>query len=275
MTAEDRCLVYVLFGEDPAYYQGAVFSLLTLMRASGGSLDCPVHVLAQQPEWFDSYPVRVTPLESEMLDEWSLGGRYAFRIKSQGVRSALETSERLCFADADLAFSRPLDSLFDRIRPDSALMYSDEGPVLGRRRFSGYEPMRGRHFDLDGGISWGPSEDSRMWGSAIIGLHRDMAPALDLADRIQLALLDVVEAHTIEQFALAEALRINGIQISAARHGVIDYSTFGKKLHARTVLDRFFAEFGRRPLREQVEAARPGLMRRPLGALLRQKLVRR
>lgn len=275
MNADDRCLAYVLFGEDRAYYQGAIFSLLTLMRASGGSLDYPVHILAEQPEWFDGYPVNVTRLESEQLHDWSLGGRYAFRIKSQGVRWLLRSTERLLFADVDLAFRRSGDSLFGCIQPHSALLYSDEGPVLGPKRFRAYEPIRGRHFDLGDGISWAPSRDSRMWGSAIIGLHRDMAPALDLADRIQLALLDTVTAHTIEQFALAEALRIEDIRISAVTHGVIDYSTFAKKRYARSVLDRFFAEFGHRPLDEQVEAARPELMRRPTGALLRQKLLRR
>jgi heptosyltransferase-3 len=271
----DRRLVYVVYGEDPVHYQGAIFSLLTLLRASGGCLSYPVEVFTERPEWFESYPVGVTEIGPERIEEWSLSGRYRFRIKSRAVARALAgDASRLIFVDADTVFRRPIDDLFDRISPTSALMYVDEGPVFGRRRFHLYEPLRGRTFRLEDGTSWTPSEASHMWGSLLIGLHREMRAVLDLADEITMAMLDVVTAHTVEQFSLAEALRIRGVTIAGTRSRVSDYSTSGKKEYARAALEEFFAAHGSLPLEEQIAAARPTLPRRPLRALIRQKVLK-
>ena len=272
----DRRLAYVVYGEDPIYYQGAIFSLLTLIRASGGSLAYPVQVLTERPEWFESYPVQVTELGPELIEEWSLSGRYHFRIKSRAVAHTLAgDASRLIFVDADTVFRRPVDDLFEQVTPTSALMFVDEGPVFGPRRFQLYEPARGRTFMLEDGTSWTPSEASRMWGSLLIGLHREMRPVLEQADEIALALLKVVSAHTVEQFSLAEALRIRGVTISGTRGRVSHYSTSGRKKYAREVLDAFFAVHGDLPLDEQIASARPTLPRRPLGALIRQKVLKR
>jgi len=276
LTADsDRRLAYVVYGEDAVYYQGAIFSLLTLIRASGGSLSYPVDVFAEQPGWFEPYPVRVSPITTEMKREWSLSDRYHFRVKSQAVARILEGGPtRLIFVDADTVFRRPIDDLFSRITATSALLYRNEGSIFGPKRTLLYEPIRGRTFGLSDGSSWTPSDASRMWGSLLIGLHREMLPILALADEIMLALLEVVSAHTVEQFSLAEALRIRGVATAATRSRVSHYSTSGKKAYARTALGEFFGTYGGRPLDEQVAAARPAIPRRPLAALARQKLGR-
>lgn len=56
------------------------------------------------------------------------------------------------------------------------------------------------------------SESSQMWGSAVIGLtsrnSRKLAEAFELFE-----ILDShVEAHTVEQFALAEVIRLDGLK---------------------------------------------------------------
>ena len=68
-----------------------------------------------------------------------------------------------------------------------------------------------------------------------------MRKSIDLADQIMLKLLDIVPAHTIEQFSLAEALK-KEFKIVEGKNFIKTYTTKRMKENAQAILAAFFYE---------------------------------
>ena len=100
-------------------------------------------ILTEKPSEFEKYPVKIFPISKLQIKEWSLDGKYHFRIKNRGMayimdQLKLTEKDKILFLDTDTYFHKSPLPLFDLIREDQALFYLNEGLIYNRLRFKVY-----------------------------------------------------------------------------------------------------------------------------------------
>ena len=155
-------------------------------------------------------------------------------------------------------------------------MFCDEGKVHGTRntsinRFN--EALQNRKVDC-GDTYYELSSESRMRNSSIIGLHNENIAILDKAFDLFAKLEPLVDAHTVEQFALSEALRLGGFKVAFGSAFTSDWSSIGRKDYVTPILKQFFEEHGENDFNRHLSNIGSISIRRPLNVLFRQKLLR-
>jgi heptosyltransferase-3 len=237
-----------------------------------------VVVLTERPDYFSNFPIDVLEITSSLKDAWTVGGRYHFRIKNRGLRYITEQypdMDKLLFLDTDTYFTEDTSHIFDEIDADKALLFYPEENIYEASGKNEYCKLHNQNFKLPNGEGYKLSPDSVMWNSGVIGLDSNMFEQIDYADDIILVFMETdCKAHTIEQFALSEALRRN-YTLVAAKNWVNHYSTSGRKDYARGVLVDFFKEHGHRSFDEQIKAAGKISFRRTLSAVIRGHIYKK
>ena len=275
---ERKVLLYIVYGEDQAYYDGAIFSFLTFRNWIIDSDPIEVVVLTEKPEKFVGYPITILSMSKEQKKEWSLNGAYHFRIKNRGLafvmdKIKLSEFDKILFFDTDTYFHKSPLPLFDLIESNQALFYLNEGLIYDRKRFFTYvENLKGKKIEIDG-ESYELSKKSALWGSLMIGIMGNMRLSLDWADKLMLKFFDLVPAHTIEPFALSESL-LRKYKIVEGKNFVSLYSTSRKKEYAKNILSNFFKENNLLHIDEQVRLAQNVKIKRSIFTILKQRLQR-
>jgi hypothetical protein len=272
-----KILLYIVFGEDQGYYDGAKFSLLTFKNWVLSEDQVEIVILTENPKEFESYPVRVFPISSQQMNEWSLDGKYHFRVKNRGMayimdQLKLKDQDKILFLDTDTYFHKSSLPLFDLIKPNQALFYLNEGLIYKRKRFKVYiDHLEGKSIKIDNDI-YELSKDSAMWGSLMVGIMPNMRPNLDWADKLMLIFVDMVPSHTIEPFSLAESL-LRKYKLTEGKKYVSLYSTSRKKVHAIEIITEFFKNFGSYPLDQQILLAQKVTIKRSAFKVLKQRIL--
>ena len=257
------------YGSDIFYHYGAIFAALRILGSFQSSGDRPeIWVYTDKPDLFSGYPVCAIHLSSEKISDWSLDGRYHFRIKNRVLVDALSKGcSSLLFLDSDMVVNGRTDKDFRSITGGAAVLHSEEGKAY--RTNAAYRGLKDLSLRVGSG-SFPLSGAEPMWRSSVIGVSSAMVEALNQADELICQLVGQIEAHTIEQFALGVALsRVT--QVHASKTRFVDYSDYFNKAIARERLSVFFRNFGTSSVEAQIAAAR-GL--RPTSALERFKLKR-
>ena len=272
-----KILLYIVYGDEPGYYYGAKFSYLTFMHWVEYKNEVEVVILTERPNEFSEYPLKVISMSSEQKNDWSLSGRYHFRIKNRGLayvmdRLKLEEQDKILFFDTDTYFHKNPLPLFDLIKPNQALFYLNEGQIYKRKRFSVYiQHLEGRSIKIDNQY-YQLSKKSMMWGSLMVGIMPNMRLSLDWSDKLLIKLIDIVPAHTIEPFALSEAL-LKKYQIVEGKNYVSLYSTSRKKTHAIEVLKKFFEQYQNFSIEEKIKLAQKVKVKRTFLKVLKQRIL--
>ena len=273
-----KIILYIVYGEDQGYYDGAKFSFLTFMNWFEKDDPIEIVVLTEKPEEFDNYPVQSLLITNQQKKEWSLNGKYHFRIKNRGLAYVidilkLKEKDKIIFFDTDTYFNKSPLPLFDLIQPNQALLYLNEGLIYKRKRFSIYiESLEGKILEIDK-KKYQLSKKSSIWGSLMIGLMPNMYPSLQWADKLLLEFIDMIPAHTIEPFSLSESL-LKKYKIVEGKKFVSLYSTSRKKEHAVQILFKFFNKYSSFPLNEQVLMAQKVKIKRSLFTIIKQRFLR-
>ncbi|PMK05045.1 hypothetical protein [Vibrio sp. 10N.261.55.A7] len=275
-------LTFVVYGNDKTYYQGARFCILSfLANWSGKSGVRPeVSVLAEEPGHFVNMPIKVFSISPAQKAEWSLNNTYHFRIKNRGLKYLCEclnigAEDKLLFLDTDTYFTQATNVYFDSISNKHALLFCSEANINALPENNEYAAIRDRDIKLADGSVYRTNSDSVMWASAVIGMTGARISAFDRADiLIQGLRKEGCFAHTLEQFALSEALS-RQVSITPAKEWVNHYSTSGRKDWARIVLERFFEEHGNKPFEEQVRLAKRVSFKRPLAEVVRGHIYKK
>lgn len=266
---QGQTLVFSSYGQDPLYHQGVVFNYLRTQAKGLIPGECRVAVYTDKPSFYKDLPLEVHDI-SESIKEWTLDGKYHFRIKNLVLQNALKTyGGTLIHLDSDILIEKNLNILFDLINDKSALLYLNEGPVLKKKKAytnliqSNSSEFLKYHADLN---------QINMYGSAVIGINASMLSAIEQADLFIKDWLEKVDAHTVEQFALSEALIKNGVKITPVASMTTSYSTSGSKAYARERIEEFFVLAKDMKLHDQLTCASQWSTRRPLSVWLKQKL---
>ena len=274
-STERKILLYIIYGEDQGYYDGAIFSFLTFKYWENDSNKAEVVILTEKPDKFEDYPVNVLQITQEQMDSWSLGGRYHFRIKNRGMAFVIDQLnlneiDKILFLDADTYFNKSPFKLFELINQNQALFYLNEGLIYNKKRFAVYvDNLENKKIKIDNEI-YQLSKSSSMWGSLMVGLMVNMRSTLDWSDKLLVELVDVVPAHTIEPFALSESL-LRRYKINEGKNYVSLYSTSRKKEYAKIVLSNFFKKNQSLTFEEKINLAQKVKLRRPFFIVLKQR----
>lgn len=243
-------ICYIVYGENQEYYNSAKFSILTLLNYANGNKSVEVVVLSEKIEEFKGYPVTSIEITEQQIDDWSLNGKYHFRIKNLGLQHIIKKlnlsgNDSILFFDTDVYFKKNPLLLLKMITNSIVVMYKDEGIICKKKRFSYYKdnlknhPIHNKRLD-----SYILDSNSRMWGSAIIGIPASAYNSLKEADILMLNLikkLDISKVHTIEQFSLSETLK-KIFKIIEGRKYISIYSTSKRKNYALKKINTFFKE---------------------------------
>ncbi|MGC9460107.1 hypothetical protein [Vibrio genomosp. F10] len=275
----DKAIVSIVYGDNATYYNGSKFSILSFLSQLPQSHWPKVYILTEQPDRFSGFPFEVMGLTCDQKKEWTCDGRYHFRIKNRGLKFVLENADsdigKFLFFDADTHFKTTSNTLFELVGENEALLFYPETNINDAPSNSEYGKLKGKKIPTSTGIDYELQTSSTMWNSGVIGVSRSMLPNIEYADDLILGMMDIdCRAHTIEQFALSEAL-VKDFNLNAAREYVNDYSTSGQKAWARIVLERFFEEHGNKPFEEQVRLAKDVSFKRPLAEVVRGHIYKK
>ncbi|MDA9103115.1 hypothetical protein N9K00_01780 [Candidatus Thioglobus sp.] len=270
-----KVILYIVYGEDQAYYEGALFSLLTFWNWVSEIDQIEFVVLTEKPEKFKDYPVKIISMSQEQKSEWSFDGQYHFRIKNRGLafvmdKLKLKDKDKILFFDTDTYFHKSPLQLFNLIQPNQALFYLNEGLIYRRKRFDVYiQSLAGKQIEIEGQI-YELSKKSALWGSLMIGIMPNMRHSLEWADLLMKSFYEMVPSHTIEPFSLSESLLRNYNLVEGKKY-VSLYSTSRKKKHARNILLKFFKENKHLNIDEQMILAQNIKIKRPIYIILKQR----
>jgi heptosyltransferase III len=273
-----KVVLYIVYGNDQAYYDGAVFSLMTFMHWCSEEDKIEFAVLTEKPNFFKEYPVKVLTMSEQQKTEWSINGQYHFRIKNRGFAYVMDelklnSFDRILFFDTDTYFHKSPLPLFELIKPNQALFYLNEGLIYKRKRFKTYRDnlenkkiiVENEYYEL--------SKKSAMWGSLMIGITGNMRPSLDWADKLLLSLFDLVPSHTIEPFALSESL-LRRYRLVEGKGFVSLYSTSRKKEYAKQILSNFINKNKSLDFNKKVLLAQDVKIKRSFYIILKQRFLR-
>ena len=272
-----KIILYIVFGENKAYYDGAKFSILTFMNWVTNEDSVEIVVLTEKPKKFETYPINVIPITKQQIKEWSLNGTYNFRIKNRGmayIMDMLELKEKdkVLFFDTDTYFNKSPLPLFNLINPDQAVFYLNEGLIYGRKRFQVYiEYLEDHPIKIDNEV-YELSLDSAMWGSLMVGIMPNMRPSLDWADKLMQELIAIVPAHTIEPFSLAESL-LKKYKMVEGKKYVSLYSTSRKKNHAMPIITEFLNKNQTIPIKKKISLAQKVVIKRSAFKVIKQRIM--
>jgi hypothetical protein len=270
-----KVILYIVYGEDHAYYEGAIFSLLTFLNWVSETDQIEFVVLTEKPEKFKNYPVKIISMSQEQKSEWSFDGKYHFRIKNRGLafvmdKLKLKEKDKILFFDTDTYFHKSPLELFNLIQPNQALFYLNEGLIFKRKRFDVYiQSLAGKQIEIEGQI-YELSKKSALWGSLMIGIMPNMRHSLEWADLLMKFFYEMIPSHTIEPFSLSESLLRNYNLVEGKKY-VSLYSTSRKKKHARNILLKFFKENKHLNIDEQMILAQNIKIKRPIYIILKQR----
>ena len=271
-----KILLYIIYGEDQSYYDGAIFSFLTFQYWIKSYSDIEIIVLTEKPEFFEPYQVKTFSISEKQKNEWSINGKYHFRIKNRGMayimdKLKLKNNDKILFLDADTYFNKSPLPLFDLIKPNQALSYLNEGLIYDRKRFKVYiDHLEGKALQIDDEV-YELSKDSAMWGSLMVGIMPNMRANLDWADKLMRVFIDIVPAHTIEPFSLAESL-LRKYKMVEGKNYVSLYSTSRKKEHAKEIISKFLIKTEGLPIDKQINLAQKVILKRSAFKVVKQRI---
>lgn len=268
--------VIICYGNNLGYHHGAKYQILSAYDQWYSNNDSSTCVVTDKPELFESYPCRLLELDSEKCHKWSLRGTQHFGIKLQGILWALRTSPAKCVLalDTDMYWIKDPSRVADKVTDSSIAMYRNEGFVyntnnLSIKRFE--EGLKGKNFDTTRG-QYSLTHDSQMWASNILGLNQSHRELLEYAFELFSTLDPHVEAHTVEQYSIAEAARILNFEKHEALRYLSNWSSTGRKNYVTPVLDEFFQRYGENNFNEHLLNWRHIKIRRPILKFINQKL---
>jgi len=224
-------------------------------------------------------PVITLPLTQDEKDNWSLNNRYHFRIKNRGLNKIitdlnLSDENKIIAIDTDTYFTQPIAPIFKAIDQENSTMFKNEGKIREKSRFNVYkDALDGKHFTTPNKATYTLSMDAEMWGALLLGFQISNKHLLDKADDLMLCLLGVVDAHTIEQFALSESIKSEHNLVESKAY-VLNYSTSGKKRHALRIITKFFENYSQLTWIELAKKTKHLNLKRNLFSLLRSRYER-
>ncbi len=246
-------LTYLIVGDDPSYYNQAVFSILSAL--SKITEEDTVVVLTDHPNQLKvlSSRILIISIDPDMIEEWKGDHHFFWRIKIKSllyVASRFE-GEDILYLDTDTVLYADLSPLKLVLNEGGNLMHTNEGALSTlatktERRM--WKQVKSKNYGL---ISI--NQNDCMWNAGVVGISSKNIAQLTLALRIcDEMCADNVTRRLIEQLSLSLALN-STIQLCAAEHVIGHY--WSNKVQWESMISLFVADCYQQclPIEEQVQ----------------------
>ena len=224
--------LYLDYGGLPQYRRELKYSLISL-KAGLDPAQARIVVYTDAPGVYAGWPVTVVDMAGQVA-AWSGNGLYHHRIKPEVVRDALARFQTpVLFLDSD-SIVRP------GFHAEVAAKMAD---AVGMNRFEKTDPfpaLAGFRVPLPHlGLYRYDRQNSRMYNSGLIGMRPEHAPMLEDV----LAFIDALIGRArkfpaIEQFALSEVLRLNGIKVAQVHDTFLHYWQGRRRIYMANEIEK-------------------------------------
>ena len=106
----------------------------------------------------------------------------------------------------------------------------------------------------------------------MVGIMPNMRSSLEWADKLMQVFIDMVPAHTIEPFSLAESL-LRKYKIMEGKNFVSLYSTSRKKKHATPIIAEFLKKSQVMPIDKKISLAQSVVIKRSMFIIIKQRIL--
>lgn len=269
-------VLYTVYGEDELYYQGTIISILSLLNQHTSSIQFEIIVVSEKPELFEGLPVTHFKITNEYYNQWSLNGKYHYRIKNRALAFVMDElniqdNDKILTLDTDTYFSKDISYLFNKINKSQSVMYLNEGPIIGHRYQDYTDSYVGECIDTESWKHYKISADAIMWGSLMVGLCGSHREHVEEADRMMLALLKIATVRTVEQFSISQALSRH-LTIVEGKKDIKHYSHTSRKSIAKESIVAFFVDYKDKTLEERLASQKKLKLTRTFFEFLQQKI---
>ena len=209
--------LYLDYGGLAQYRRELKYSLISLM-AGLDPAQARIVVYTDAPGVYGGWPVTVVDMAGQVA-AWSGNGLYHHRIKPEVVRDALARFHApVLFLDSDSIVRPGFHAEVAARMADAVVMnrFEKTDPFPALAGFRTALPHLGLYrYDR---------QNSRMYNSGLIGVRPRHAPMLEDT----LAFIDALIGRarkfpTIEQFALSEVFRLNGVAVAEVHDSFLHY----------------------------------------------------
>ena len=228
--------LYLDYGGHAKYRRELKYSLISLQAELGQAQDAQIAVYSDAPLVYRRWPVTAVGI-ADRLKAWSGNGLYYHRIKPEVVRDALTRfAGPVCLLDSDSIVRPGFDAEVTAKLQAGVVMNVFEKP-------NPFPPLSGFRCRLPnlGDYRYDVAA-SVMYNSGLIGMQPEHAPVLDDA----LAMIDALIGRakkfpTLEQFALSEVLRLNGIAIAEVNQSFLHYWQGRRRIYMQAQIEKNLA----------------------------------
>lgn len=211
-------IIFIEYGASQRYSNQVKYSVMTL-QAHNQLDSSEIVIYTETPERYSNLAVSTRSIKEKVF-EYSLGGKYHFRIKPRVLLDAIEEHQcKVLFLDTDTFCNASLMERINSIDEKNILMNVFE-------KANPYPDFILKNIPLPSGLIYSYNEKkSKMYNSGVIGID----PSHQKAIKDAIALIDVMQAqglkyHTAEQTALSESFRIHNIHIHEVNKEITHYT---------------------------------------------------
>lgn len=211
-------IIFIEYGAQVRFLNQTKYSVMTLQSFNNLSKS-DIIIYTEQPEKYEQMAVTTRSIVDKVFD-YSLGGKYHFRIKPCVLLDALREHEcPILFLDTDTFCNADLTKKIASINTDNVLMNIFE-------TINPYPEFTMGSFELPSGIIYSHDpKKTKMFNSGVIGVDKGhelaLKDAIFIIDKMQ---HNGIKRHTAEQTAISEAFRIHNIQISELHKEITHYT---------------------------------------------------
>ena len=241
MPGETTNFIYVLYGDNEAFYAEAAYSIGTLRRQLNPA-DSRVMVFTDHPEKIRSWPVTCVSIAGQLGEMHGMFG-FHHRAKLCCILQCLETHPgNTIFLDSDTFFKKSPDGLKARLKDGCVLLHHRESMTPDEL------PFKDLQLRLPDGSDYRYGPESCMFNSGVIGLRQADVEIVKNALLICDAQLQRAgKSHICEQLAISEACRISGRKILETDDVIAHYYRTSARKYMRHHIARCATRQGREP----------------------------
>lgn len=211
-------IIFIEYGAQERFLNQVKYSVMTLLAFNRLNIS-EIIIYTEQPEKYEKMPVSTRSISDKVFN-YSLGGKYHFRIKPCVLLDALREYEcPILFLDTDTFCNADLTKKIASINTDNVLMNTFEIT-------NPYPEFTMGIVELPSGILYSHDpKKTKMFNSGVIGVDKGhelvIQDAIFIIDTMQHCGL---KRHTAEQTAISEAFRVHNIQISEMHKEITHYT---------------------------------------------------
>lgn len=234
-------LVYQSYGSTDILNE-CCYSILSLLKQGLNPEKIQIVIYTDNKEYFSFLPsthISFVEMSAETINDYK--GPYSFvhRLKIKIIQDCIIRFEgKILYADSDIYFLKPIDTLFDKIDVSNFLMCNNEGSidVAGNKVFEKFSKFIRENSSYLKEHNIPIPANVIMWNAGIIGF---ISPNKILMDKV-LYTNDIIfkkfRSHVVEQLSFCYQLQMHG-NVHKSTNYVFHYWNLKE---FRTVLAEFF-----------------------------------